>query len=112
MRARPGMMLIEVMVALAILASVGGACLLLTATAIQSVDAARRAERRAADANSLLSAVSLWTAEDLDRRLGMRRQGVWLLEVQRETRELYSVTIRDSVKSVVLTTALYRPDRR
>jgi hypothetical protein len=60
----------------------------------------------------LLGVVSLWPREDLDRRLGVRRQGMWLLEIKRESSSLYAVTVRDTATRVsVVGTALYRGAR-
>ena len=109
MRGRCGMMLIEVMAAVAILGTVGGAYLVLTSTTLRRVEQAGARERDFAAADEFMGATTLWTRDDLDRRLGERKQGPWLLEVQRESPRLYSLRLRDSAtRAVVLETAVYR----
>ena len=109
MRARPGFVLMETVVALAILAIVGAALLGVAAESLSRLEHARRRERELLRANNLISAVSLWSREDLDRRLGKRRQGSWFLEIQRTSARLYEASIRDAATGeVLLATALYR----
>ena len=87
-------MLLEVLVALVLVAVAG------TATATLAADAARAAARvRAGEAalrraNTFLEAVALWPREDLDRHLGERAEGPWILTVARPTPVLYEVTLR------------------
>ena len=80
----------------------------------QSADTVRRAREADAEmreASAFLHAVSLWTREDLDRRLGERPQGRWRLIVQRPTPTLYEVVLTDSaVTHEVLRTTLFRPE--
>lgn len=109
MHARRGLILIEVVAALAILAIVGSALFAVAAESLARVDNARRHDHEMAAANNLMSAVSLWTPEDFDRRLGQRRQGQWLLEIGRESPRLYTAVIRDTLTGApVLATAFYR----
>ncbi|HEU0012458.1 MAG TPA: hypothetical protein VFQ45_02180 [Longimicrobium sp.] len=104
-------MLLEAMVAIAILATAGTAAVTLASEGAESVRRAREADREMREANAFLHAVSLWTRDDLDRRLGSRAQGPWRLEVQRPARTLYEVTLTDSAgRRTLLRTALFRPD--
>ena len=104
-------MLLEVLVALALL---GAAAASLTALALEAgrvTEAARRADRQSRKASAFLDVVSLWPREDLDRRLGSRRQGEWVLTVQRAGPALYRISLRDSTsRRELMETALYRPD--
>lgn len=76
----------------------------------RSVEHARDAEMRMRDADAFMAAVSLWTRDDLDRRLGDRAQGAWRLVVLRPEPNLYEVALRDTLSDVVvLRTALHRP---
>ena len=108
---RPGVVLLEVLIALAILGATGGA---VAAMATQSADAVRRAHRNDDEvrrASNFLESVALWTREDLDRHLGDHGQGTWRLEVQHPAATLYTVRLTDSTGSVsLLHTALHRPE--
>jgi len=110
-RHRGGAVLLEVVVALTILATAG---VTMIALASQSMDALRRAhaaEDETASANAFMQAVSLWLRADLDRHLGDRPQGHWRLLVERPLSTLYTVTLTDSTGSrTLLTTALYRSE--
>src|SRR6185437_15184452 len=87
----PGMVLLEVLVAMTILA-VGGAAIVSLASAF-------------------LDAVALWPRADLDRHLGVRAEGAWHLVVERPLPTLYQVTLTDSAHDHdILSTTLYRPD--
>jgi type II secretory pathway pseudopilin PulG len=107
---RAGVALLEALVALAILGSAGAA---LATLAVGASDAVHRAQRLDDDvdrASALLEAVALWPRADLDRHLGARPQGPWVLDVQHPTATLYTITIADSGDTrALLRTALYRP---
>ena len=106
-------MLMEVMIAMAILATAGVGYLALTSASMGAMSRAREKERSTTEANALLTAASLWSTIDLDRRLGRRRQGRWLLEIQRGSPLVYSITVRDSASGVeVLATSVYRRSNR
>jgi type II secretory pathway component PulJ len=108
MRAQRGAVLLEVVAALTIfaLAAVSGLSYL-----SQLGDAQARVqatERRIADEDRLLTAYSLLTRADLDRRLGVRAVGQYLVEVQRPRPALYRVAIGDSA-AFDLVTLVFRP---
>jgi type II secretory pathway pseudopilin PulG len=106
---RSGAILLETIVALTILTLVG-----ITAVVVvsQSVDAARGAsiaDAEMQEASAFMDAVSLWSRADLDRRLGSRVQGSWLLTIHRPTETLYLLVLTDSTGSnEILRTAIYR----
>ncbi len=108
---RAGVLLLEVLVALALL---GTAAASLTALALEAgrvTERARLAERDTRRASAFLDVVVLWTREDLNDRLGSRRQGAWILEAQRTAPSLYHLTLRDSAgRHALLSTSVYRPD--
>lgn len=110
---RHGIVLLEVLVALAILGASGAA---LAALAVGTDDAVLRARTRDDDvrrASAFLEAVALWPREDLDRHLGRRPQGEWTLEVRHPTASLYVVALSDSGTSRrLLTTSLFRATPR
>jgi hypothetical protein len=115
---RTGAALLEAMVALTIL-TVAGAWAV--AMANQSADAIRRVREADAEirrASGFLDAVALWPREDLDRRLGDRREGEWVLSVERPALSLYTIVLSTAPDSeagrptgrVLLSTALFRPE--
>ena len=71
----------------------------------------RRAEGAMRAANALFDAVSLWSRDDLDRHLGNRPQGAWLMRVDRPAPTLYVATLTDTATHVeLLRTSLFRPE--
>ena len=111
--ARPGVVLLEVLVALAILGAVGAATAALAVQASESVRRAQRADDEIRRASALLEAVALWPREDLDRHLGVRSQGEWRMEIGHPAPPLYTVAVLDSAGAQeLLRTALYRPVSR
>lgn len=110
-RSRRGAVLLEAIIALAVLSVAGTAAVTLVSQSADAVRRAREADVEAREASAFLHAVSLWTREDLDRRLGDRPQGDWRLHVQRPTPTLYEVVLVDSARTrVILRTALFRPE--
>ena len=110
-RVRRGAVLLEAMVALVILASAGITVLSLVAESERAVDRVRNSERELRAANAFFNAVALWSRADLDRHLGDRRQGRWIMRVDRPRPNLYVATLSDSAtRATVLRTSLYRPE--
>jgi type II secretory pathway pseudopilin PulG len=104
-----GAALLEALVALAFLGTVGSAAAWSATESLRAVQRthAREAEQRAAA--RLLDAVALWPRADLDRHLGTRAEGSWRLYIERPTETVYTVTVRDTARgAVLLQTALYR----
>ena len=106
------MALLEVVVAMTILAV---AALSTVVWISQAADAAVRTSATAAEADlasDYLDRIALWTREDLDRHLGVRRQGEWAVTVERLTPTLYVVMIADAANArTILRTTLYRPEQ-
>ena len=114
MRKNSGAALLEALVALALLGTVGSAAAWSATESLRAVQRmhAREAEQRAA--TRFVTAVALWPREDLDRHLGSRPQGRWRLRIDRPLRTIYTVTLSDTTSgAILLQTALYReePDR-
>jgi type II secretory pathway pseudopilin PulG len=114
---RAGATLIEAVVALALVALVGLSGVELARAATRVTDLGKDSERQMQAASDFLNAVSLWSARELDQRLGSREQGAWTLEVQRIVPQLYTVTLRDSTDvDTILSATLFRerggPDAR
>jgi len=109
-RARRGVVLFEVLVALTILAAIGASVVSFATESGGAVTRAHEAEREMRRANALMTAVSLWPRADLDRHLGDRPQGPWSMRVYRITPTQYSVVLSDSARRrTLLATVLYRP---
>ena len=104
-----GAALLEALVAITIVAIAGLAALSMSMESLRAVERARQAEASLRLASRFLEAVALWPREDLDRRLGDRPQGPWILRIERPAPELYTVALRDSLDgSVLLSTSLFR----
>jgi hypothetical protein len=109
--ARRGAALLEALVAVAILGTAGVAFVAIGAESAEVVRRAQAADEESRAASAFLEAVALWPREDLDRRLGSRRQGPWVLRVDRPWPALYVASLRDSSdRRELLRTALYRAE--
>lgn len=108
---RRGAVLLEVVVALTILATGGAGMIALASQSIDALRRARSAERETERASNFFEAVALWPRADLDRHLGDRAQGPWWLIIERPLPTLYTVTLTDSTGGrTIITTALYRAE--
>ncbi len=106
---RGGAVLLEALVALAVLATVGSAAAWTASESMRAVDRAHEAEARVRLAARLLTAASLWRREDLDRHLGSRAQGPLRMRIDRVRLTLYDVSLSDGVtERVLLRTSLFR----
>ena len=109
-RAPRGAVLLEVIVALSILTTAGAALVAMTVDSMRAVSRARESDLQIRAANAFFNAVALWPREDLDRHLGDRRQGKWMMRVDRPRDDLYEITLADSTRRhVLLKTSVYRP---
>jgi hypothetical protein len=117
---RPGAVLLEVIVAVAILALVALGATTLMTDSTSAVGRAQSVAEEMAEANLFLENIALWPRSDLDLRLGSRRIGSWELTVHRPAPELYTVTLHvapgesshattTAASRELLTTSLYRP---
>jgi type II secretory pathway pseudopilin PulG len=107
--ARPGAVLLEAIIALAILGSLLGAGAWLGAEAVRAVVQTHTAEAAVRDADRLLRHVALWPRRDLDLHLGETPQDPWLLRVHRLEPTLYDIAILEGGTGVVvLATTLFR----
>jgi type II secretory pathway pseudopilin PulG len=110
-RIREGVALLEALVALVVLGTVASALLASTGTAYRAVVVAREAETQVREAQRLLDATTLWSRGELDQRLGERAQGPMTMRIDRLTRTLYLVSLRDTATGAeLLRTALYREE--
>lgn len=108
---RRGVALFEVLVALMILTTAGSAIVGLLGGTLAGERGLRERERALAAADRVLVAMTLLTREDLDRRVGRREVGEFVVDVERPEPTLYRVAIADAQAPEVeaLVTVLYRP---
>lgn len=106
---RRGTTLLEAILAIALIATLGLTVLRLSRAARDAVSAAERSDLEMRAASDFLNAVSLWSQPELDQRLGFREQGRWTLEIARPEVGFYEVRLLDSAAtSIVLETSLFR----
>lgn len=110
LRSRAGVALLEAIVALAILGVVGSAGAMTASELTRAVARVQEREAMTRSAARLLTAVSLWPREDLDRHLGRTAQGPMEMWVDRIEPTLYWVTLSEAATNRrLLQTTLFRP---
>lgn len=107
---RAGAALLEAVVALLILSTACVAATAMAATFTRTAARARELDAEVRRAGALMDAASLWTRDDLDRRLGERRQGAWRMRIDRPVPTLYTVALADSAGVELLRTSLFRAE--
>ena len=107
-----GVVLLEVLVALAILSTAGLTLLELVADSLRAERGARERERALVVAARVLTALTLLKREDLDRRLGRHPIGELIADVERPEPTLYRIAITRPTSPDVedLATVVYRPE--
>lgn len=109
LRGRPGVILLEAMVALAVFAVAGASIVVLSNEAFTAARRANAAESEMRRASAFLEVVALWTPDDLMRRLGERRQGPWRLRIDAPADAWFPIALADSTGRLLLRTEFYRP---
>lgn len=108
-----GSALLEVLCALVILSVAGLAAVQGVRTAIATIVAAGNAEREAEAAGRVLGALTLFTRNDLDQRLGRRTVGEFLVSIQRAEQSLYRIGVapaRTPARELLVTMFHRRPE--
>lgn len=107
-----GVMLLDAMIAIAILASAGVSMVALLGQALRMEHTLRAQEHDLHGAARVLTAAAMLTRRDLDRRLGRHPVGEFALEVQRPRPTLYRLAvIAEQTPTVeMLVTVVYRPE--
>lgn len=106
---RHGMVLLEVMVGLTILAVAATSVVSLADASFRAVARADDADVEMRRADTFLQVVALWPRTDLDRHLGNRREGPWNMRIDRPSPTLYTVVLSDTLSErPILHTSLYR----
>jgi hypothetical protein len=110
-RRRRGTIVLEILLSLALLALFGLLMLQTLTDAYRGMQGAHAAELDFLQATALLDAALLWSTADLNRRLGERRQGPWLMQIDRPRIGLYHFSIRrEGASHALLRTSLRRRD--
>jgi len=109
-RADRGVVLLEVLVAVAILSASGLALVSVVSAGLRSEWDARERERTLAAEERLLAELTLLKKGDLDRRLGRHPLGAFVVDVQRPERTLYRIALAQEGWPEVedLVTVVYR----
>lgn len=108
---RTGLVLLESLLAMAIVGTVCLGLLSVFREGTHSLALLNDRQRQLRDAERFFTAVSLWPREDLERRLGSRQQGPYLLTITGSTHVLFDVELADArTRATLLTTTLYRPE--
>ena len=111
MKRRSGIALLEVLIALTVIAVAG-------LTAVRNVrvafDASRRhmnEERRVADADRVLTALTLLNASELTRVVGRRVVGAFAVDVQSPEKWLYRIAVLDPASDAqLLVTVVFKAE--
>ena len=109
-RRQRGAVLLEVLIALTVLATAGSALVTLLDRAVAAQVAARESERRIESADRLLTALSLLSRADLEQRIGVHRVGEFIVRVERPEPTLFRVAIAaaETPLEAMLVTVVYR----
>ncbi len=112
MRNERGVVLLEVLVAVVILAAAGIGLVELVGSGLRAERDARLRESTLATEQRLLSALTLLNRKELDQRIGRRRIGEFIVDIQRPERTLYRVALLQEQASQVedLVTVVYRAE--
>jgi len=111
--ARRGVVLLEVLVALAVLSATGLALAELVGAGLRSELDSRNRERTLANEERVLAALSLLQRDELDRHLGKHPLGEFVFDIERPERTLYRIALAEAVAPDVeaLVTVVYRPEQ-
>ena len=112
MRNERGIALLEVLVAVVILATAGMGLAELVGSGLRAERDASVRESTLGTEERLLSALTLLNRRELDQRIGRRRIGEFIVDVQRPERTLYRIALRQETSPEVedLVTVVYRAE--
>ncbi|HEV8382856.1 MAG TPA: hypothetical protein VGQ29_14805 [Gemmatimonadales bacterium] len=110
MRNNRGVVLLEVLVALVVLATAGIALVELVSAGLRGEREARERERTLAAEERVLAALTLLNRNELDQRIGRRQIGEFIADVQRPEPTLYRIALlqKESTHVEDLVTVVYR----
>jgi type II secretory pathway pseudopilin PulG len=109
-RTERGVALLETLVALAILSGAGLALLDLVTAGLRAERESRERERVLAVEDRVLTALTLLTRAELDRRIGRHPIGELIVDIQRPERTLYRIALAQQASPQVedVVTVVYR----
>jgi type II secretory pathway pseudopilin PulG len=109
-----GVVLLEVLVAVVILATAGIGLIELVGSGLRAERDARLRESTLATEERVLSALTLLNRKELDQRIGRRHIGEFIVDVQRPERTLYRIALLQEQSPQVedLVTVVYRPESK
>src|SRR6266571_7573150 len=112
LRNNRGVVLLEVLVAVAILATAGIGLVELVGSGLRAERDARLRESTLATEERLLAALTLLNRKEFDQRIGRRRIGEFIVDVQRPERTLYRIALLQEQSPQVedLMTVVYRAE--
>jgi len=110
LRGNRGIALLETLVALAILSGAGLALVDLVTAGLRAEGESRERERVLAVEDRVLTALTLLTRADLDRRLGRHPIGELVADIERPERTLYRIALaqQESPQVEDLVTVVFR----
>ncbi len=114
MRNERGVVLLEVLVAVVILATAGIGLIELVGSGLRAEREARRRETTLATQERLLVALTLLTRKELDQRIGRREIGEFIVGVERPEPTLYRIALLQEQSPQVedLVTVVYRAETK
>ncbi len=114
MRNERGVVLLEVLVAVVVLATAGIGLVELVGSGLRAERDARLRESTLATEERLLAALTLLNRKELDQRIGRREIGEFIVDVQRPERTLYRVALLQAQSPQVedLVTVVYRAETK
>lgn len=112
MRNDRGVALLEVLVALVILATAGVGLVEMVGAGLRAERDALQRETILATEERVLSALTLLNRRELDQRIGRREIGEFIVDVQRPEPTLYRIALVQQQSPAVedLVTVVYRPE--
>ena len=114
MRNNRGVVLLEVLVAVVILATAGIGLVELVGSGLRAERDARLHEGTLATEERVLSALTLLNRNELDQRIGRRQIGEFIVEIQRPEPTLYRIALLQEQSPQVedLVTVVYRAETK
>jgi uncharacterized small protein (DUF1192 family) len=114
LRNERGVVLLEVLVAVVVLATAGIGLMELVGFGLRAERDARRRETTLATEERLLSALTLLNRKELDQRVGRRRIGEFVADIQRPEANLYRIALlqEESPQLEDLVTVVYRAETK
>jgi type II secretory pathway pseudopilin PulG len=108
---RSGFALLEALVALTIVTTVGVSVVVLGQQGVRAERVAASEEHLYADADRLLTAISLLRRSELDQRIGGHEVGAYLVTIQQPEPALYRLSLARTTAPdrELLVTVVYRP---